>query len=181
MRGRELHDPAIYKGNYIMHAAWFDGSRGVRSGEEDVSGTADTARLARLVLPYVYPNAGLQFHSDFVSLTEVYPDGPDRFTHVRSFMVPESFTQLAAFDEILGNYLRNQQSVGLEDFAVLEAQQRSVHSPFYKPGRFTHMDRLVHDCQNWILDHVIGNRAPSVEKEHEVEDEHAVLRRSVDL
>lgn len=182
VRGRELHDPAIYKGNYIMHAAWFDGTRGVRNGEKAFPQLPTPPALHGSFFPYVYPNAGLQFHNDFVALTEVYPDGPDRFIHVRSFMIPEAFTALPDYEEIRDNYLRNQQTVGLEDFAVLEAQQRSAHSPFYKPGRFAHMDRLVHDCQLWILDHVIGNSAaPIAERDEETQTESAVLRRSVDL
>jgi hypothetical protein len=29
-------------------------------------------------------------------------------------------------------------------------------SPFYRPGRFSHLEPLVHTFGNWVIDRVVG-------------------------
>lgn len=157
-RKRELHDPSIYRGNYIMHAAWFEGTRGVLPGEKSFPEIALPEELQGSFYPWVYPNTGLGYHADIVWMTELYPHGPGSYTRTRSFFVTQEAAALPDFDEILANYVRNQEIVNQEDVDILEALQVSVASPAYKPGRFAVMDRLVHDSQLWVLDHVLGDR-----------------------
>lgn len=157
-RKRELHDTAIYKGNYIMHAAWFDGTRGVLPNESTLPQMELPEELHGSFYPWVYPNTGMGFHSDIAWVAEVYPHGPDSYTRTRSFFVPKETAALPDFAEIFENYVRNSEIVNQEDVDILERQQVSVRSPAYKPGRFANMDRLVHDCQRWVLDHVLDER-----------------------
>ena len=47
-----------------------------------------------------------------------------------------------------------------EDVRAAELQQQGLRSAIHVPGRFTPPDRLVHDYDLWVLDHVIGNAGP---------------------
>ena len=47
-----------------------------------------------------------------------------------------------------------------EGVRAAELQQLGLRSAIHIPGRFTPPDRLVHDYDLWILDHVIGNAGP---------------------
>jgi hypothetical protein len=55
---------------------------------------------------------------------------------------------------------RNAEIVRAEDVRAPELQQLGLRSAIHVPGRFTPPDRLVHDYDLWILDHVIGNAGP---------------------
>jgi phenylpropionate dioxygenase-like ring-hydroxylating dioxygenase large terminal subunit len=154
---RQLHDPAIYKGNYVMHRAWFEGTRGVMPGEKIFPAMELPEDLQGAFYPWVYPNTGMGFAVDCVFEVEMYPEGPEHIRLERSFLVPKACQGVPDYEEILANYLRAQDQVQKEDIEILEMQQRSVHSPLYKTGRFARMDKLVHGCENWVLDRVIGN------------------------
>jgi choline monooxygenase len=154
---RQLHDPAIYKGNYVMHRAWFDGTRGVMPGEKIFPEMPLPEDLQGAFYPWVYPNAGMGFAVDCVFEVEMYPEGPEHIRLERSFLIPKEYTAVPDYEETLANYLRAQDQVQKEDIEILEMQQRSVRSPLYKTGRFARMDKLVHGCENWVLDRVIGN------------------------
>ena len=95
-----------------------------------------------------------------MSATEVYPEGPEHTVLVSSFLVPKSTAELPDFDEIVAKYRRNSEIVRAEDVRAVELQQLGLRSAIHVPGRFTPPDRLVHDYDLWILDHVIGNAGP---------------------
>jgi choline monooxygenase len=152
---RQLHDPAIYRGNYIMHRAWFDGTRGVQPGEATFPEIPIPAEDRGTFYPWVYPTAGMGFAVDSLFCVQIMPDGPERMRIERDFLIPKEYMQLPDYEATLANYLKSQEVVQHEDIPILEMQQRSMHSPVYKTGRFATLDRLVHDCQNWILDRVL--------------------------
>jgi phenylpropionate dioxygenase-like ring-hydroxylating dioxygenase large terminal subunit len=158
---RELHDASVYLGNYVMHYAFFEGSRGVPPGEKTFP-ELDLPQDKRIgtFFPFVYPTTGMGFSVDSIFVSEIHPDGPESSTYVRSFLVPRSFTQLPDFEDLANNYLKCLDILAREDIAVLENQQRATHSPLYKTGRFTPHDVLVQGCGNWVLDRVIGNAGP---------------------
>jgi choline monooxygenase len=152
---RQLHDPAIYRGNYIMHRAWFDGTRGVQPGEATFPEIAIPPEDRGTFYPWVYPTSGMGFAVDSIFCVQIMPDGPERMRIERDFLVPREFTELPDYETTIENYLKSQEVVQHEDIPILEMQQRSMHSPVYRTGRFATLDRLVHDCQNWILDRVL--------------------------
>jgi phenylpropionate dioxygenase-like ring-hydroxylating dioxygenase large terminal subunit len=156
---REWHNEN-YLGNYIMHRVWFEGTRNVHGDQKALPEIDLPADGHGTFYPWIYPNGGMAFSIDSVWVIELYPDGPERMTHVRSLLVPKSFTELPDFQSTVRNYVQNLAVITGEDVQILEAQQRSAHSPLYKTGRFARMDKLVHDSELWILDRVIGNAAP---------------------
>jgi len=158
---RELHDPSKYIGNYVMHRAWFDGTRGVAPGEPTFPEIPLPQEDHGAFYPWVYPNAGMGFMIDSMFVVEMYPEGPGQTRIERSFLVPKSYQDMPNFDELIVNYLRGMDVVHHEDIEILEMQQRSVNSPLYMTGRFARMDKLVHGCQNWVLDRVLGATPPA--------------------
>ena len=100
------------------------------------------------------------FNIDSVSATEVYPEGPEHTVLVSSFLVPKATAELPGFGEIVAKYRRNAEIVRAEDVRAAELQHQGLRSPIHVPGRFTPPDRLVHDYDLWVLDHVIGNAGP---------------------
>lgn len=158
---RQLHDPAIYRGNYVMHRAWFEGTRSVQPGEPTFPEIAIPAEDHGTFYPWVYPTAGMGFAIDSLFCVQVFPEGPERMRIERDFLVPRAFTELPGYATTITYYLKSQEVVQNEDIPILEMQQRSMHSPVYKTGRFATLDHLVHDCQNWILDRVL-DRQPAL-------------------
>ena len=156
---RELHNES-YVGNYIMHRVWFQGTRNVFEDQPPLPEIDLPPDLHGTFYPWIYPNTGMAFSIDSVWVVELYPDGPERMLHVRSLLVPKGSTAVAGFDAIIANYVQNLAVIMSEDVRILEAQQRSCHSPLYKVGRFARMDKLVHESELWILDRVIGNATP---------------------
>jgi phenylpropionate dioxygenase-like ring-hydroxylating dioxygenase large terminal subunit len=152
---RELHDPAKYHGNYIMHRAWFEGTRSVLPGEAAFPEIPIPAEDRGTFYPWVYPTAGMGFAIDSLFCVQIVPEGPNHMRIERDFLVPKAYLELPDFESTLKNYLKAQDVVQYEDIPILEMQQRSMHSPIYKTGRFATLDRLVHDCENWILDRVL--------------------------
>jgi choline monooxygenase len=152
---RQLHDPSIYRGNYIMHRAWFEGTRGVLQGEAAFPEIPIPAEDRGTFYPWVYPSAGMGFAIDSLFCVQVFPEGPERMRIERDFLIPKAYTELPDYESTLANYLKSQDVVQNEDVPIFEMQQRSVKSPVYKTGRFATLDRLVYDCENWILDRVL--------------------------
>ena len=152
---RQLHDPAIYRGNYVMHRAWFDGTRGVQPGEKAFPEIPVPAEDRGSFYPWVYPTTGFGFAIDSLFCVRVFPEGPERIRIERNLLVPAAYRELPDFEETLENYVRSQETVQLEDIRIFEMQQRSVRNPLYKTGRFATLDRLVYGCQNWVLDRVL--------------------------
>jgi phenylpropionate dioxygenase-like ring-hydroxylating dioxygenase large terminal subunit len=155
VKRRQLHDPAIYRGNYVMHRAWFDGTRSVLPGEAAFPEIPIPEADRGTFYPWVYPTAGMGFAIDSLFCVQIMPDGPERMRIERDFLVPKAYTELPDYEATLANYLKSQEVVQNEDVPILEMQQRSMHSPVYKTGRFATLDQLVHGCQNWILDRVL--------------------------
>jgi phenylpropionate dioxygenase-like ring-hydroxylating dioxygenase large terminal subunit len=158
---RDFHDPAVNIGNYLMHYTRFEGTRGTMDGgrvlpELDLPPENKTGTF----FPSVHANCMMGFAIDSVSATEVYPEGPEHTTLVSSFLVPKSTAELPDFPDILARYQKSADIVRAEDVRAAELQQLGLSSAIHVPGRFTPPDRLVHDYDLWILDHVIGNAGP---------------------
>lgn len=159
---RDFHDPAVNIGNYLMHYTRFEGTRGVIGGDGKPLPELDlpAEHKTGTFFPSVHANCMMGFAIDSVSATEVYPEGPEQTMLVTSFLVPKSTAELPDFDRIIAKYRANGDIVRAEDVRAAELQQKGLRSAIHVPGRFTPPDRLVHDYDLWILDHVIGNAGP---------------------
>jgi choline monooxygenase len=154
---RDFHDPAVFKGNYLMHFTYFDGSRGVPEGERKLPELDLPAPLKRgTFFPVVHANALMGYAIDMVSLHEVYPISPTETLLISSLMVPKAATEVDDFDAILARYVETSNLVRAEDRDAAEWQQRGLRSPVFQRGCYAPPDRLVHDWDRWLVDSVVG-------------------------
>ena len=87
---------------------------------------------------------------------ELHPQGPRETKLIIGSCFPEETVARADFDEVVKNYYRRWDTSIGEDNDVSQLQQLGLDSPFCRPGRFSHMEPLVHVIDNWVLDRVIG-------------------------
>lgn len=155
---RDFHDPAVFKGNYLMHYTYFDGTRGVPEGERKLP-ELDLPPEMKLgtFFPVVHANALMSYAIDSVSVHEVYPIGPSETLLVSSMMVPKASTEIDDFEAVMAKYIETSNIVRDEDREAAEWQQRGLRSLVYQRGCFTAPDRLVHDYDRWLVDQVVGH------------------------
>ena len=63
------------------------------------------------------------------------------------------------FEEVAQRYYRRWDISIPEDNVISSLQQKGLSSPFARPGRLTHLEPLVHDLANWVLDRVLDDPA----------------------
>jgi phenylpropionate dioxygenase-like ring-hydroxylating dioxygenase large terminal subunit len=59
------------------------------------------------------------------------------------------------FEDIVQRYYKRWDISIPEDNDISDLQQRGLSSPFARPGRLTHLEPLVHELANWVLDRVL--------------------------
>jgi phenylpropionate dioxygenase-like ring-hydroxylating dioxygenase large terminal subunit len=159
-RQKRDHNPPIlpargqYCGLYTRH-------KGSRALLEGMKGFPDIATLegdsaAGTYYILVYPSTMFGCTYDCMWWLELQPLGPARSRLIVGSCFPEETVARDDFDELVGNYYRRWEiSIG-EDNEVSELQQAGLSSPFCQPGRFSHMEPLVHAIDNWVLDRTVG-------------------------
>jgi hypothetical protein len=68
---------------------------------------------------------------------------------------PRKTVERADFAEVVERYYKRWDISIPEDNDISKLQQRGLDSPFARPGRLTHLEPLVHDLANWVLDRVL--------------------------
>lgn len=154
---RDFHDPAVFKGNYLMHYTYFDGTRGVPEGERKLPELDLPPEMKRgTFFPVVHANALMGYAVDSLSIHEVHPKGPTETLLVSSMMVPKASTEIPEFEAIIARYAETSATVRAEDRDAAEWQQRGLRSLVNRRGCYAEPDRLVHDYDRWIIDQVVG-------------------------
>jgi choline monooxygenase len=154
---RDFHDPAVFKGNYLMHYTYFDGSRGVLDGGPRLPEIDLPPEMKRgTFFPVVHANALMSYAIDSVSVHEVHPLSPTETLLVSSMMVPRSSLQIDDFDAVVSKYLATAATVRSEDRDAAEWQQRGLRSAVYRRGCYAPPDQLVHAYDRWLVDQVVG-------------------------
>lgn len=87
---------------------------------------------------------------------ELHPEGPGQSKLIVGSCFPEDTVARDDFEELVQNYYRRLDISIAEDNEISDQQQIGLSSPFCLPGRFSHMEPLVHVIDNWVLDRVIG-------------------------
>jgi hypothetical protein len=85
----------------------------------------------------IYPSTMFGITFDCMWWLELHPLGADRSRLIVGSCFPEETVA--------------------EDNEISELQQVGLTSPFCRPGRFSHMEPLVHAIDNWVLDRVLGD------------------------
>jgi choline monooxygenase len=107
----------------------------------------------------LYPTTMLGLTLDCMWYVEVRPEGPKRCKVIVGSCFPRATAERPDFDEIVQAYYRRWDKSIPEDNDISEVQQHGVDSPLVKPGRFSHMEPLVHTIDNWVLDRFFAAEA----------------------
>ena len=74
----------------------------------------------------------------------LWPVSPSKMLAVYYILLPESSFSVPDFDGKLEKYVNYIKAVAAEDRVAIESLQRAAASQHFVPGRFAHMEELIH-------------------------------------
>lgn len=111
--------------------------------------------------PLIYPSTMFGATRDCMWWLELHPLSAARTRLIVGSSFPRKTVERADFAEIVERYYRRWDISIPEDNDISKLQQKGLGSPFARPGRLTHLEPLVHDLANWVLDRVLDGAAAS--------------------
>jgi len=109
----------------------------------------------------LYPATMLGMTKDCVWWLEERPQGPHRIKLVFGACFPKETVARADFSEKVKYYYKRWDKSIREDNEISEVQHAGLSSPLARPGRYSHLEPLVHDIANWVLDRVLDDKVAS--------------------
>jgi choline monooxygenase len=91
---------------------------------------------------------------------ELHPLSASRTRLIVGSSFPRKTAERGDFEEVAQRYYRRWDISIPEDNVISNLLQKGLSSPFARPGRLTHLEPLVHDLANWVLDRVLDDLAP---------------------
>jgi choline monooxygenase len=113
----------------------------------------------------VYPAAFFVMTQDCMWWLQQLPLGPERTKVVIGSCFPRSTVARPDFAEKVQGYYRRWDKSLPEDNHISETQQLGIRSSFSRPGRYSHLEPVVHEIANWMLDRVL-DQAPMPASTH---------------
>lgn len=152
------HNPPIaaagqYCGLFTRHA----GSRALLPGTRGFPHIPTLEGNAACGTYYIllHPSTMFGLTYDCMWWLELHPLDAGRTRLIVGSCFPEDTVRRDDFAELAGNYYDRWNKSIVEDNDVSDLQQIGLSSPFASPGRFSHMEPLVHVIDNWVLDRVL--------------------------
>jgi len=145
-------------GEYMVLYKQHEGSRALLTGDtgfppiEKLAGKAARGSY----YPLINPSTMFGCTIDCMWWLELHPQGPLRTKLIVGSCFPRKTTEREDFETLVGNYYKRWDISIPEDNVASELQQRGLMSPFYRPGRYSHLEPLVHTFGNWVIDRVVG-------------------------
>jgi len=146
------------KGQWVGLFKEHQGSRALLTGDVGFPPIPSLqGKMARGSLyPLIYPSTMFGCTIDCMWWLELHPRGPDSTHLIVGSCFPKDVVARPDFDELVKNYYKRWDISIPEDNSVSALQQRGLSSPFARAGRLAHMEPLVRDIDNWVLDRVLG-------------------------
>jgi phenylpropionate dioxygenase-like ring-hydroxylating dioxygenase large terminal subunit len=150
-------------GEYMALYKQHEGSRALLSTDQGkgfprIEGLAGNAAKGSYY-PLAFPSTMFGCTIDCVWWLELHPQGPLRTKLIVGSCFPRKTAERSDFQTVVENYYKRWDISIPEDNVASELQQRGLMTPFYRPGRFSHLEPLVHTFGNWVIDRVIGDHA----------------------
>lgn len=105
--------------------------------------------------PLIYPSTMFGATRDCMWWLELHPLSASQTRLIVGSSFPKTTVERPDFDEVVEKYYRRWDISIPEDNEISNLQQKGLSSPFCRPGRLTHLEPLVHDLANWVLDRVL--------------------------
>lgn len=154
---RELPPTVPSRGNWVGLHTKHEGSRALLKGDTGFPPIKTLEGLAAQGTYYtlIYPSTMFGCTIDCMWWFEVHPLGPERMKLIVGSCFPDETVARPDFDDVVNRYYKRWNiSVG-EDNTISELQQKGIRSPLADAGRLSHMEPLVHNIANWVLDRVL--------------------------
>lgn len=155
---RRDHNPPIesggeYCGLFTRHT----GSRALLPGAQGFPFIPSLSGLTAEGSYYVLIHPSTMFGCTFDCMwwLEMHPQGPASTRLLVGSCFPRETTECNDFEQIAANYYERWDISIPEDNVISDQQQRGLASPHAEPGRFSFMEPLVHEIDNWVLDRVL--------------------------
>jgi phenylpropionate dioxygenase-like ring-hydroxylating dioxygenase large terminal subunit len=145
------------RGQWIALWKEHEGSRALLAGD---SGFPDIESLEGQAArgtwyPLIYPSTMFGATRDCMWWLELHPLSASQTRLIVGSSFPKKTVERADFEEVIQRYYRRWDTSIPEDNDISNLQQKGLSSPFARPGRLTHLEPLVHDLANWVLDRVL--------------------------
>ena len=154
---RDHNPPIPANGQYCGLFTRHEGSRALLEGMKGFPyiPTLEGNAAAGTYYVLLYPSTMFGLTYDCMWWLELHPSSATKTRLVVGSCFPEATTRRADFDELVTNYYARWNKSIVEDNDVSDLQQIGLQSPFVEPGRFSHLEPLVHAIDNWVLDRVL--------------------------
>jgi choline monooxygenase len=103
----------------------------------------------------IYPSTMLGMTLDCVWWLELHPRGPNSTRLVVGSCFPKETVARKDFAKKVKFYYKRWNKSIVEDNDISEVQQSGLESPFARQGPLCHLEPLVHNIANWVLDRVL--------------------------
>jgi phenylpropionate dioxygenase-like ring-hydroxylating dioxygenase large terminal subunit len=134
-----------------------EGSRALLSGDtgfDFIPTLADQAARGTWY-PLIFPSTMFGATRDCMWWLELHPLSASETRLIVGSCFPKATVARPDFEEVVQRYYKRWDISIPEDNDISDIQQRGLSSPFARPGRLTHLEPLVHDLANWVLDRVL--------------------------
>jgi phenylpropionate dioxygenase-like ring-hydroxylating dioxygenase large terminal subunit len=158
---RTMAEPEVPGGEYVILYTAHEGSRALLPGDTGFPRIETLAGkpAGGSYYPLIYPSTMFGCTIDCMWYLELHPRGPGRTELIVGSCFPKKTVARPDFEEMITRYYKRWDISIPEDNAISEWQQRGLESPLCAPGRFSHLEPLVHAIDNWVLDRAIGPAA----------------------
>ncbi len=154
---RKINPPEPCNGNYVALYVQHPGSRMLLAGDtgfppiEGLKG-----RIAEgTYYPSLHPSTMMGCCIDGMWWIRSDPLGPERTRITAGSCFPRKVLERNDFADIVPRYYKRLDTTIPEDIKAAEDQQVGLRSPYYRPGRLSYLEALVHTIDNWVLDRVL--------------------------
>ena len=109
--------------------------------------------------PYfvIWPTFQMPLSVEGVYYYSILPEGPERCKVMTGICFPKSTVERPNFEEEAQDHYIRWDIVNYEDIRACESAQRGLHSMFYRSGRYSHLEEIVHRFHNYVIDRVSGS------------------------
>lgn len=148
-------------GNWVAMHKEHEGSRAILHGQKSFPRIPGlTGKAARgTYYPLIFPTTMLGCTIDCMWYLDIHPLTATTMRLIVGVCFPKETIARDDFDEIAPNYYGRFEVTTQEDIDISVVQQKGVTSPLCQPGRLSEHEPLVHEIDNWVLDHLFGTHA----------------------
>ncbi|MCK6453717.1 MAG: aromatic ring-hydroxylating dioxygenase subunit alpha [Alphaproteobacteria bacterium] len=158
---RKINPPEKTDGNYVALYVEHPGSRMLLAGDTGfppIKGLE--GRIAKgTYYPNIHPSTVMGCCVDGMWFVRSDPLGPERTRLVVGTCFPRATLERRDFAKVAKRYYKRLDTTIPEDIKAAEDQQAGLRSPYYRPGRLSYLEQLVHSIDNWVLDRVLDRAA----------------------